>query len=452
MPEEPTILDVDDQPVVSDAGPVRERLPRNVTLALLTGVLALLMFGPLAFGGVEPWAIFTIEAGAALLLLAWTAAAAVSPPGLHVRLSPLYKPMLWFLAVVAAQLLFGRSAYSYNTVMEVRLVIAYGILAFLALQSLQRGSDYRKFGWTLAGFGFAVGLFAVAQDFAGNGKLYWVREQREGVIYGPYVNHSHFAGLMEMLIPFALVMAAGRMVHGGKRTLLAFAAAFMVGTVFMSRSLGGMVAIVCQAIAFILIARRERSSTRFDTRRVFAIVALAVLTLGFLAWLDQGRSLDRILGVHDPKYAASTSSRVAIAKDSLHMFTGRPVLGWGLGTFSLVYPKYQSFYSIFLVNHAHNDYLEALMETGLIGFAAVVWFVVLLYRTSLRKIADWSNDPRATIRLAALVACTGILVHSFSDFNLHIPGNAALFFVLSWVATSGSSAPRPHSTQEHSAH
>jgi O-antigen ligase len=379
-------------------------------------------------------------------------AAAFSPLGLSVRLSPLYKPMLLFLAVGFAQLIFGRSAYAYNTVMELRLILAYGILAFLTLQSLQRGGDYRKLGWTLASFGFAVAVFAVAQDFAGNGKIYWMREQHEGVIYGPYVNHSHFAGLMEMLIPFAAVIAAGRMVHGGKRTLLAFAAAFMLGTVFMSRSLGGVIAITCEVVAFILITRREHRSTGMDTRRVIAVVALAALTLGFLAWLDQGRSLDRILGLRNPKNAASTTSRIAIAKDSLHMFTGRPILGWGLGTFSLAYPQYQSFYSIFLINHAHNDYLEALTETGLVGFGAVVWFIVLLYRSSLRKIADWSDDPRASIRLAAVVACSGILVHSLSDFNLHIPGNAALFFALSWVATSSATTPHPHSTKEHSAH
>jgi O-antigen ligase len=452
MPTEPTIIDVDVQTVISDAGPIRERLPRKITSALLVGVVALLMFGPLAFGGVEPWAVFTIEAGAAILLLAWTAAAAVSPLGLSVRLSPLYKPMLLFLAVGILQLVFGRSAYAYNTVMELRLVIAYGILAFLTVRSLQRGGDYRKLGWALAGFGFAVALFAVAQDFAGNGKIYWLREQHEGVIYGPYVNHSHYAGLMEMLIPFALVIAAGRMVHGGKRTLLAFAAAIMAGTVFMSRSLGGVVAIACQAIAFLVMARREGRPARLNPRSALAIVALAALTLGFLAWLDQGRSLDRILGLRDPKYAASSTSRIAIAKDSLQMFTGRPVLGWGLGTFSLVYPKYQSFYSIFLINHAHNDYLEALTETGLVGFGAVVWFVILLYRSSLRKVADWSNDPRASIRFAALLACTGILVHSLSDFNLHIPGNAALFFALSWVATTGTGKPHPNSAKEHSAH
>src|SRR6266566_3088936 len=112
MPTEPTILDANDQGVVADAGPVRERLPRKATLMLLVGVLAMLIFGPLAFGGVEPWAIFTIESGAALLLLAWTVAAAVSPLGLSVRLSPLYKPMLLFLAVGFAQLIFGRSAYA----------------------------------------------------------------------------------------------------------------------------------------------------------------------------------------------------------------------------------------------------------------------------------------------------------------------------------------------------
>src|SRR6266705_2609420 len=123
MPTEPTILDVDDQRVISDVGPVRERLPRKTALAMLAGVLALLMFGPLAFGGVEPWAVFTIEAGAAILLLAWTITAAVAPLGLWVRLSPLCRPMLLFLAVVLLQLVFGRSAYAYNTIMELRLII-----------------------------------------------------------------------------------------------------------------------------------------------------------------------------------------------------------------------------------------------------------------------------------------------------------------------------------------
>ena len=271
------------------------------------------MFGPLAFGGAEPWAIFAIESGAALLLLAWTLVASISPLGLNVRLSLLLKPMLLFLSVCILQLVLRSSAYAYNTGMEVRLVLAYGIAAFLTLQVLQRGNDYRRFGWTLAAFGFAVALFAVAQDFAGNGKIYWIREQHEGVIYGPYVSHSHFAGLMEMLVPFALVLAASRTIQGGKRALLGFAAAFMVGTVFMSRSLGGVIALSCEVVVFFLLTRKGQKSSPVGPRGAIAMVALAVLTLGFLAWLDQGRSLDRLLGLRDPKYSASTTSRVSIA-------------------------------------------------------------------------------------------------------------------------------------------
>src|SRR3954469_3586314 len=322
--------------------------------------------------------------------------------------------------------------------MAVRLVVTYGVLAFLAMQCLQRSGEYRTFAWNLAGFGFAVAVLAVAQDFAGNGKLYWFREQHEGVIYGPYVNHSHYAGLMEMLIPFALVLAAGRTVRGGQRTLLAFAAAFMLGTVFLSRSLGGVIAVACEAAVFIVLAQRERKTRRLLSGSGIAVAALVLLTLGFLAWADQGRSIDRMLALRDPMHNASTTSRLAIAKDSLQMFAARPIFGWGLGTFSLVYPKFQSYYSVFLINHAHNDYFEALTETGLVGIGALVWFVVLLYRSSAAKIVDWTNDPRAAVRCAALVGCTGILVHSLSDFNLHIPGNAALFFVLSWLATTGT--------------
>ena len=56
-----------------------------------------------------------------------------------------------------------------------------------------------------------MALFAVLQGMAPNGKLYWIRAlEQGGNIYGPYVNHNHYAGLMEMLTPFPLVLEIGR--------------------------------------------------------------------------------------------------------------------------------------------------------------------------------------------------------------------------------------------------
>jgi O-antigen ligase len=129
-------------------------------------------------------------------------------------------------------------------------------------------------------------------------------------------------------------------------------------------------------------------------------------------------------------------SRLDVAKDIPGMLRNRPVAGWGLGLFPIVYPQYRSFSTDVVVNQAHNDYLQALVETGILGFICVLWFILNLYRDGIRNFR--ANSRLATTRaLASLVGCTGILVHSLSDFNLHIPANAAMFFVLCGIAISG---------------
>src|SRR5438270_8908028 len=260
----PTILDADDQRAVADVGMVRERLPRVATQFLFAGVLAVLMFGPLALGAVDPWAIFILEGAAALLLLIWTIAAAISQLGLRIRLSPLLSPMLLYFAVGALQLLLRRTAYAYNGMVELQLCLAYGAIAFLILQALQRNSDFIRLGRILAAFGFGVAVFAIWQAFTGNGKIYWTVERHEAVIFGPYANHSHYAALIELLMPFALVAAAGRSVHGGKKIILVFAAAFMVGSVILSHSSGGVVAIAGETLVFLLLIKRTHKGAPFN--------------------------------------------------------------------------------------------------------------------------------------------------------------------------------------------
>ena len=118
------------------------------------------------------------------------------------------------------------------------------------------------------------------------------------------------------------------------------------------------------------------------------------------------------------------------------MFTYRPIWGWGLGTFPTVYPQYRSFYTNQFVNEAHNDYAQLLVETGVLGFALMLWFLTQLYRASLPELHGWQNRWDRAVSLAALIGCTGILVHSFVEFNLQIPANAAFFYVLCALAAS----------------
>ena len=412
---------------------VAQRRFRILDRVLLHGTFSLLLFGPLAFGAVYPWSIFIVEAGAALLFLLWAWRQA-SCQELSVTFNALFAPMLAFTGLVATQVILGLSAYRYNTVSNALLYCAYGILCFLAAQSLQRTSQVKALVVIFCSYGFAVALFAIVQSLTSNGKIYWVHELRYGGwIYGPYPNHNHYAGLMEMLVPIPIVLCLTQYVRGNRRVLAAFIAVLMASTIFLSFSRGGMFAFLCQMMFLGILLGRKKSA-----RTALAAGVIMLVVIGFLTWLASGGTvIDRLASVQsETKAELSGGVRLTIDRDGLKMFARKPVLGWGLGTFPIVYPQFGSFFTDKFVNQAHNDYVQLLAETGTFGFLTMVWFLVLVYRNGMRKLRHWTSDVNGAVALAALLGCTGILIHSFVDFNLQIPANAALFYVLCTVAAA----------------
>ena len=72
----------------------------------------------------------------------------------------------------------------------------------------------------------------------------------------------------------------------------------------------------------------------------------------------------------------------------------------------------------------------------MLGFGLMLWFLIRLYQYGLPTSRRWEFQWDGAVSLAALLGCTGILFHSFVDFNLQIPANAALFYVLFGLAAS----------------
>jgi O-antigen ligase len=276
-------------------------------------------------------------------------------------------------------------------------------------------------------FGSIYALFSLIQALSPNGKIFWVHTPKfnSATIFGSYVNHNHFAGVMEMLTPIPLVLSMGHLFKGGKRALVAFCAGLMATTIFLSGSRGGMIAFIFQAVLFGGLAFGKKRSPRI----ALGLIALCAFVLALIFFLDKGRSLIH-LGDLGP------GIRLDITRDSLRMFSHRPILGWGLGTFPTVYPRYRTFYTNLFINEAHNDYVQLLVETGLLGFGLMLWFAVRLYQYGLPTSRRWEFQWDWALSFAALLGCTGILVHSFVDFNLQIPANAALFYTLCGLAAS----------------
>lgn len=398
---------------------------------LFYGTFGLLLFGPLAFGAVEAWSIFILETGAALLSALWTIRQAQSGE-LQILSSPLFFPMLVFAGLVGLQLGLGLTAYRYQTFSTALLYCSYGLLCFLVVQCLRRTSQVKLLTIAFSSYGFAMATFAVIQGISSTDKLYWLRTPASGGwIYGPYVNHDHYAGLMEMLAPIPLVFALTRYARGPRKTMAAVAAAVMASSIFLSGSRGGMAAFAVQMAMLAVFASRRQKSRR----TALAAGMFLVVVVGLLAWLGGGELAKRMASIHtEARAELSGGTRLAIDRDALRMFTHKPILGRGLGVFANIYPQFRTFYTNFFVNAAHNDYLQLLVEMGTLGFATLLWWVVVVYSRATRKLGNWPSDTNGAVALAAMLGVTGILVHSLVDFNLQIPANAALFYVLSVLA------------------
>ena len=403
----------------------RRDLPAILQWVLVFGLCILLIFAVLAFGAVEEWSTLTFEIGAAILFLVWAGRQSVSKQ-IELTKNPLYPPAVFFLGLILAQIALGRSAYGYVTKYETLEYVSYGIVLLIAAECIREENARKKFALTLIVFGACYAFFALAQDLTSGGKIFWIhRPQFAGTVYGSYVDHAHYAGLMEMLVPFPLVVALGHLLRGGKRALVAFCAVLMASTICLSGSRGGMIAFSLEMVRFAVFALIQRRNFRV----ALGLVLVSALVLAFLLFLRKGEVLGR-LGHLAP------GIRLDITKDCLKMFLHRPLLGWGLGTFPTVYPSYRSFYTNLFVNAAHDDYAQLLSETGLIGFGLMLWFVFGLYKNRVPTSRRWEFKWDGAVSLAALLGCTGMLFHSFVDFNLQIPANAAMFYVSCALAAS----------------
>jgi len=400
---------------------------------LLYGTFCLLMFGPLAFGAVEPWSIFILEAGAVILSALWLAKQWLDGE-INILWNPLFLPMAAFGGVIALQFVLRLSVYQHDSIAQAMLYCAYGMLCFLANQNLLRASHARKIAVIVSLFGVAVACFALLQGIAPNGKLYWVRQPRlGGWIYGPYVNHNHYAGLMEMLVPIPLIISLSQLAHEKTRIAAGTAAAIMVGTIFLSGSRGGMLAIFVELGVLGIVLARQKTSMRV----AIAVSTFAVVLVSLLVWLGGKELTTRVSSIStEARGEISGGMRLSIDRDAIQMFRHKPILGWGVGTFPVVYPQFRSFYTNFFVNEAHNDYLQLLSETGILGFGTMIWFLAVLFRRARGKISKWPTDVSGAMTLACTLGVIGILVHSLLDFNLQIPANAALFYVFCTIAAA----------------
>jgi O-antigen ligase len=163
--------------------------------------------------------------------------------------------------------------------------------------------------------------------------------------------------------------------------------------------------------------------------------ALIVALIGGALAFGGADIFTRLLGT--PTASDPTTGRAHFWSVALDVIKAYPITGSGLGSFGIIYTRYDSRNGLFRLEQAHNDYLQALSDGGIIGGALGLWFILVLFRRGFAR--RETHDPfRRGVITGALAGCFAVLVHSFFDFTLHTTANALLFLILAALATQDS--------------
>lgn len=343
---------------------------------------------------------------------------------LHPRLASLIE-----LGQGASPATHSITVYPFQTETALARLIVYLMVFFTAAFFLRGRRAVFRVLKGLSIFGFALSLFAIVQHVTWNGKIYWLCSYTPGGSpFGPFVDRDHFPGYMNMIVPLTLGVALASK-EIGKKVLYAFFAVVMTLAVFLSLSRGGVISFICGLAVFsaILVVRRG-PKWQFMVLALFAIALVSFVLYAGASPLIARFKADQI----------SDEGRLLAWKGTLAAFRDFPVFGAGFGTFENVFALYQPAGLQKIWEHAHNDYLELLLEGGLVGVLIAGVFIYAVLKRAFRGRGGWQGDA-AYLKAGFIASIVTISVHSIFDFNLHVPSNAILLSIILGLAVSGAS-------------
>lgn len=264
-------------------------------------------------------------------------------------------------------------------------------------------------------------------------------------VTGTYVNRNFFANLLVMATGFSLVWLMARRRYEGYSPGLAptgngvpvspvpmITAALVIlgllfGGVLLSGSRGGLLSATLAAV-LLLVLMSTMKGIRVSWRPLgFLFVAIAAV-FGFgLMQLRLGR-----LG-------ADSIGRLEQWRSTMGMIDLRPWTGYGAGAYETAFRNRQSGdLGPLTYNHAHNDFLQLILEQGVVGLLLVAVVILIPVLNGLWRAFDSRSVRRRRWILASLYGVSAMLFHAMVDSPSTVPANIWIFIAILAVLASAT--------------
>jgi len=414
----------------------RERLDGWCERAIIALVLAMLCFAPLATGAVRTLEFLVVQYLTAVVALLW---------GLRLWLKPrpqlLNPPMGWavlaFVAYAVAR--YFTADIEYVARLELTRIVVYAVLFFVIVNNLHRQETVNLVGYTLIFLAMGIAFYASYQFFTGDNRVWHFQGAYTGRGTGTYINPNHLAGFLEMLLPLGLAYTIVGRMKPVLRILLGYSTCVITVGIAVSLSRGGWVATALALFVFFGILLFHRGY------RLTAAVALLLMVGGAMVVLPKADVLREraVQGVEDMR--GSEYSRYRLWGPALDLWRENVWVGTGPGHFDYRFRSVRPQEIQLRPDRAHNDFLNTLVDWGVVGLGLVLGALVVLavgVIGSWRRIGGVAADlghrrsNRFAFVLGASVGLVALFAHSAVDFNMHVPANALLAVALLALLTA----------------
>jgi O-antigen ligase len=386
-------------------------------LATLVLLLPVLFTGPLILGGARPWVQLPILVIVAVLMLVQAGRIALRTT-ISPRIDAIDLAVLAFALYAVVRWL--TSPTEYYSRLEIFNVIGYATVFFTCRYGLAR----RTFGLVILALLVGLGLFEVGFGYYLSLHLDWCPFGPAETLHqyyaprwvGTYACPNHYGALLYMAMGAALAWGAFSKLAWPLRIFLFYCAGVLLVGVICSASRGSILGACGVIVAFTLFGMR------YGMVRWWVPTLGAVVLVGVLALLVSHASLVQAR-VQDAQKTLTggqlqTYVRVVLARDALRIARDHPLFGTGPATFVFEHPRYQDSSFPTRAILTHDDYLPA------------IFFVVAVTIRFFRRPRAASRWQDRVIVTTGFAAWAGLVLHSWVDFNLHIPANAFLLFAL----------------------
>ena len=400
----------------------------------------LIIFSPLIYASVTMFPLSVIEITSLFLFLLISAKILLDVDGIALVKIPFISLLLFILLILFQLVALPRGLLQYLSPGTGQLYTDFGLISMKRLTL----SIYPEatVGMLIQFLSYLAIFFVVVNYFDTERKIKRVilviiisgfiyslcgiikRFAIEGVGFSTFTNRNHFSAYIQMIIPLTIGYSLTRR-SAAVRSIFIFLASAMLLALFLALSRAGIICMVLSLLILSVILH-----IKFALKREAGIVILIVLLLSVLLGVSSGfdPTMQRLKTLFTPFQALA--GRLSLIKDTLHIIRDFPLWGVGLGALGEIFQKYKSMQGVETFSFTHNELLQLIAETGLLGFLLIVTFLFGYFKSILRLLFGRHNPYVVYLGLGCLVGIISIFLHSLFDFVFHIPANAVLFVII----------------------